>query len=1669
MQEVSQTDREAIDRFLGFASGVLTARDNVQMTMNQSRMGVFRQEEIADLPGLLIVADGGEWLRLRRLTETRPEQPADHVAAFLSETIANPDRLPEATPAISRLVPIEEASDLEEAGLLRPENVSEVVEKGKPDEEFVRVTLLAEDCREVLHDLEDWVAQVWKPWAEAERPVRQSIKLYNTLFKLHSAIRTAETTPPEVIWGLGLASWNKDGSLVDMPLVEQSVDLQVEHGGDITVTPREISPALSLKPFLQLEIPGSDRLQATLQGLLQQIIGGDAPVDPAHMETIEPILETAASHLDAKGHHISTEELVAGTKILELGPELRITSAWAIYARPRSSEARAQDINALRERVREDSEALPPALLGYVAPPPDDAVGSTDDFGLDSAVLEGAVSLTGHASPVSSTGAEGMKAEGASSKTGEHRVYFFPLPYNNEQARIIDTLEGRQSGKPAPVVSVTGPPGTGKSHTIANLIAHAMATGKRVLVTARTPEAISVVRDKLPSSLRKLAIASTGTDRDSTNQLRDAVQELSDEVIGLDVDVAKTERSRIEHDIIECDRVIAEADKTIADIARANLETVDFDGRGFTPMALVERLQAGRSQYEWFNDRPETAPADDLEVVLERLAAELPSLGPDIVYLGTTLPDPANIPGSRSLLEAHQHELSYANREVPDYSSAPPMVRDTADDEKRAAATLAEINALEEQLNGADTSVIGVARALRIGDVAREALNEATRRLAEIGLSEPMARVRYDRDSVALADLIGAAERGAAGQKPAPGLFNRQLKRAVAGVTIDGEPAASRDQWRLALDVMRLERDRQSFVELLAPAAAVDGVALKAETGWKIAAHLLTIAPAFERAVEIDEAFRRVLNALEDLFPVGLDLKAMRLLGDLESARFALEANLPDGYVPHPALTELDAVAETANSPLHARIAGLREAIGSQETDPNDLLKERGGITEEILRLRGLSGRLSQVEEDLQALAQAGAPAWADRLQQEPLDAPRLIPPTWHEAWEWARMAAKLDDVVARGNGDAERQRKADALRRRERLQEELIRVRTMLGLKARMRPSVQRALQGFTQAVAKLGKGTGKNAPRYRAAAQSAAKEAAVAAPVWIMPEYRIPEQLPAEVDDFDLVILDEASQSDITAVSAIARGKQALIVGDEEQVSPSNVGIPVQRINALRAEFLHGLPNANLVDENTSIFEITMRMYPHTHIVLREHFRSVAPIIQFSTQFYANRLIPLRIPKPSERFDPPLVDVFIDRAHRKGKTNPDEARFIVEEIARIIADPAHAHRDIGVVSLIGSEQAQLIEGMLIDDKRIGPERISERRLVCGDARTMQGQERSVMFLSMVAVPGAVVSQTTKDTQQRLNVAMSRARDRVYLVRSVSLEDLKKNDLKAKVVEHFLDPMPDGRIDTDADIMDRCDSDFEREVLGMLLDAGFRARPQVKAGAFSIDIVVEGADDRRLAIELDGDRYHGPDVWERDMARQAALERAGWVFWRVFGSQWRAQRDYWWNDIKDTLGRMGIAPIGAEAVNDAFVDYKRLDAKADLADITTSSPDAGPAVVEEAEPPDEPRRAAGDGADEAAAMSEPPAPDLFAAPAEPSPVPAATAAASSSITVGSRVRVEIDDGKDLEIELVSANPNPDEGRVGIHTPLGSALIDATVGEEIEFTAGEALRTARVVEVANPS
>jgi superfamily I DNA and/or RNA helicase len=379
-------------------------------------------------------------------------------------------------------------------------------------------------------------------------------------------------------------------------------------------------------------------------------------------------------------------------------------------------------------------------------------------------------------------------------------------------------------------------------------------------------------------------------------------------------------------------------------------------------------------------------------------------------------------------------------------------------------------------------------------------------------------------------------------------------------------------------------------------------------------------------------------------------------------------------------------------------------------------------------------------------------------------------------------------------------------------------------------------------------------------------------------MPTWRISESLPATLGSFDLVIFDDASQSDISARPALLRAKKVLIVGDDKQVSPTAAFIEEQQLRSLRIHYLDGQPFSPLMLPGNSLYELALACYPGRRIMLKKHFRCVEPIIRFSFELYTDEIVPVRVPKASERLSPPLIDVHVrDGQKDKSSRNFAEAEAIVEEVARIVADPKMAGRSIGIISLVGSKQAQLIQAMLLE--RVGEDAYLRHDIACGDSAVFQGKEKDIMFLSMVECPDTCTSKTALPFQQRFNVALSRARDREYLFHSVTEDMLKPDDLKAKVLRHFKNPMA-GRTAPGGDLMLLCQSGFERDVLARLLNLGYSVQPQVRVGPYSIDLVVEGRDDRRLAIELDGDQYHGPERWAEDLARQRVMELVGWRFW---------------------------------------------------------------------------------------------------------------------------------------------------------------------------------------------
>ena len=465
--------------------------------------------------------------------------------------------------------------------------------------------------------------------------------------------------------------------------------------------------------------------------------------------------------------------------------------------------------------------------------------------------------------------------------------------------------------------------------------------------------------------------------------------------------------------------------------------------------------------------------------------------------------------------------------------------------------------------------------------------------------------------------------------------------------------------------------------------------------------------------------------------------------------------------------------------------------------------------------------------------------------------------------------------------------------------------------------------LELYVALVRQLGKGTGIYAAQRRADIRKAMDRCRPSVPVWVMPIYRIAEQLRISPNLFDVVIVDEASQAGVEATFLQYLAPSIVVIGDDKQVSPAGVGINQQELRDLANQFLHDdrykpsweSPLTSLFDQGKMRFEGL--------ITLVEHRRCVPEIIGFSNRIAYEpegiRLIPVR-QYGADRLDP-IKPVYLDTGYSRGthtRTNPVEAEAIVECIEKCIADPRYDGMTMGVISLLGQPQAKLIEKLLLE--RVAPEEWSARELRCGDSADFQGSERNVMFLSMVVAPEPdrrLVALTQEMYVQRFNVAASRAQDQMWVFHSVDLGELTNpEDLRRQLLEYcygvvnrstVVDAQFENPVPEDVRVLP-FDSLFEQRVFNRIIERGFTVIPQFEVEGYRIDLVVVGAG-TKVAVECDGDHWHGPERYEADLARMRDLQRCDWTFFNIRESQFYVDRSGSLEPLWEMLDALGVRP----------------------------------------------------------------------------------------------------------------------------------------------------------------
>jgi very-short-patch-repair endonuclease len=1598
--------RQKLIGLLDYVEQVVRLDERVSFRLSEYRLPdgtnfTVRQSDTRNLPGVRHDHnddDGPIWLELERLTRKEPPVRPEAIADWLVVS-GDPAKSPEVRSERLITVSAVEKDAALASGNVRSDDILEAPRKrGEPETAPPQydLKLRLDDHPELSQQISHWIAGPWSEWSALEIPRRRTISLYQAFYKVFQLLEVGGAESPiEVIWGIGVVDWHKDGRVIDRPLLERRVDIELDdkRGGLIRVRPAGSDAQFDLKPYEELGCTGIASLADLIRREVQRA-GETEGVSPFARDSFEPILSAAGVRLDRDGTYVAEDESGSSDQGANLA-RLTVSDRWVLFARPRSQHVILQDIDRLRTSAESDGQefaGLPRRLVTEPAKevsgdgwqPLSERIGGSD-----------AGSMPNEPQPI------------------EHLDVFFPKPFNDDQLEIIRRLTKADG------LVVQGPPGTGKTHTIANLICHAMATGQRVLVVSRGEAALSVLKNQLPAEVQPLAISVLSSEREGLRQVESAIREIQGVVEGSQPQNRRAAIARIETELNGLRQRIAAIDVELDRMAMAHLTKIG--PRGETPAEVAKRIVAERDAFIWFTDRPPRFASETSldERTLATLFAARTRSADLIDHLNAVLPSPHDLPTPNDVAGWHEDLISAAQHQQAAASGPVRNLRITAESATTALAVANLVEGLKEAFQATQSApwldAFRHAALLEPRNAWLVRLREVLSELASADIERAQLMRRAVTVPQALLDNFDARDaiaRAAAGQRlwPLVAIGKGEAKALVAGVRLNGGPLKDTDaqSWQhVKAVVANLQRQREIQAQWDDFATEIGG-------------------PIYVNAKASIGLARSVLKACDDARANAAALNALTS----DEVTFARVANDPAlGGAIAEQIRAAAASIRLASAELH-REQMLRKFDGDDRTSilARQLFEEVLGrpvvtgdkvsqvwtsLLKRLNRLKELSVDFMTISRTATSIADAGAPNWAAMLANEPAIADDIrCSASWREAWDHAAADAALTRIDMRERLTALAAERAAADKRCRQLFGELVRERTFYQLERRLSPAIKTALVEFVRALSRIGRGTGKSAWTHRRTAREAMARCYGAVPCWIMPTWRVAEQLPAELGAVDLVIIDEASQSDITELPALLRGKKILVVGDDRQVSPTAPFVTQEKIAQLRHHYLGEMPFKSIMEPGESIYDLMRAVFPNERLMLKEHFRCVEPIVRFSMQFYPEKMIPLRIPDAHERLDPPLIDIYVPHGRRgRKKVNEAEADVIVREIAALVARPEMRTRTIGVSSLVGAEQAEHIRGRL--SETIGEELMQRHTILCGDSATFQGSERDIVYLSMVADPSNKTALTMLRYEQRFNVAVSRARDRVILVRSVRREELNPNDLKARLIAHFENPMPDVEVSQDAFAL--CDSGFERDVMGRLLQLGYSVRPQVGSLGYRIDMVVEGTNGRRLAVECDGDRYHGPEQWRQDMRRQRVLERVGWRFWRSFASSYYRDTDAVMDDLVSMLTRLGIEPaVNAQgsAQPHHYTEHRIAEMPVSqdqaLADLTTS-------------------------AIEQSGREEP----------------------ATGIKLSDKIVLFFaDTNKRLSVRLFDDGEDLEKGRLSIHSALGKAVCSCDAGDEIEFRDG---------------
>lgn len=1366
---------------------------------------------------------------------------------------------------------------------------------------------------------EEWqqyLDKKWHPWAEKDRKLQKIQKIYNELYSAYQR-RQKLGEQYELVLGLGLLHWQGPKSARvrrHVLTVEAEIEFDARNGV-IAIHDAPNGSVITVEDdMLHTEERPQPSEKTQLDASAKETAGdfwNQAVINGLATSFVNALQYQADGGIQNDGKfelNIERPKMTSQQPLIHLAP--------AIILRKRSQRGFIRLLEEIEEKIDNGGE-IPNGIKTITRRP----------------------SFSNR-----TTGDSPSKDLSGKSQAFSPQEIYFPLPANKEQRQIVNYL-GRGKG-----VRVQGPPGTGKSHTITNLICHLLASGQRVLVTSETERALRSLRSKFIGSaerLSDLAVILLGNDATSLKELEKSISAIhtkKEHWSDSDSDGAVTIYESNLKEIRERKRIAENDLKTLRE-ADVYVHDKKFGRYSGTLQEIAQVVNREREEFEWLKDCPDLRinEQDILRVEAEKFVRlwyrwDLR----DQIDEQQSIVDTEQLP-TRDQLKESINQFNKLERETD-------ALRDQADTDLLATIKTVDPESVKTIYLAAEPILAGL-RSLRqhvfswAFDAARDIVAEQDRSWKELfeltteelkkcekfnrGLSAieingiEDTKVRFFRSHVATA-LRFARE----GKKVKKSLFHpSEYKVALKGleeITLDGHPITTLgaleilDQWLEVKDALTTISNNWR------------GIAPVHQAGMSIMiAKFGDWLEPLEQALELHTMVRECQKQVDSLAKFAAP--HWHVYEDLEKfcSTFALYHQEEQLSETRGFLSKFADLAKKADATGINTIGPIEKAVTDKDIAAYQVALDK---TLEINKLhknqnivincaRNIRSYLPETFQDF--FASNDTELWVKRWSSV------------QSALQWVRTSAWLEELTDPKAGE---KINANIERYSEQERDELGKIaeeKAWAYCIRRLGEAQRQALMAWLHAIERIGKGTGKHAESHRRTARQKLQECQVAIPAWVMPLHRVVETVDATPEAFDVAIIDEASQSGSEALILNYIAKKVIVVGDDKQIRPQNIGVNHDDVEYLRKRYLNELPHSDMFDLKSSYFSQAAVRFPN-QISLKEHFRCMPEIIQFSNKnFYQSApLIPLK-QFGSSRLEPTITE-YVEDGYRQGSSsktyNEPEARRLVERLAECCSDPAYEKKTFGVITLLGHSQSAFIEELLMNE--IDPSEYEERKIMAGSAYAFQGDERDVVFISMVDAPvdgGMCRKETRVERAREFNVAASRAKEQMILFHSMTKNELQQDCLKYKLLDHCMNPsieqIPVGDMSlnelreivhmTERTIGNQpspFESWFEVDVFLELTNRGYQLIPQYKVNpndnSYRIDLVVMGMNGK-LAVECDGDYWHGPAEYEKDMARQRELERCGWEFWRVRGGAYYRDPLLAMEPLWKLLDRRGIYPEG--------------------------------------------------------------------------------------------------------------------------------------------------------------